>query len=263
MAFTPNSDGGSPITAFHAQCVSTDGGVTNAKQGSTSPLNVTGLTASQELPLPRPSPQLHRLEPLQRLRHHRRCSRTTAPAAPTLTSTTPSSTGLSVAFTPNSDGGSPITAFYAQCVSTDGGVTSGKQGSTSPLNVTGLTAGKSYRCRVQARNSVGWSPYSGYGTTVTAPTTEPAAPTVNSTTPSSNGLSVAFTPNSDGGSPITAFHAQCVSTNGGVTSAKQGSTSPLNVTGLTATKSYRCRVQARNTIGWSPYSGYGTTETAP
>ena len=187
----------------------------------------------------------------------------TAPASPTLTSTTPSSTGLSVAFTPNSDGGSPITAFYTQCVSTNGGVTGAKQGSTSPLNVTGLTAGKSYRCRVQARNSVGWSPYSGYGTTVTAPTTEPAAPTVNSTTPSSNGLSVAFTPNSDGGSPITAFHAQCVSTNGGVTSGKQGSTSPLNVTGLTATKSYRCRVQARNTIGWSPYSSYGTTETAP
>ena len=48
--------------------------------------------------------------------------------------------------------------------------------------MTGLSPGKSYRCRIRATNAIGSSPFSGYGPTVTVPATAPAAPTVNGTT---------------------------------------------------------------------------------
>ncbi len=86
-----------------------------------------------------------------------------------MTGSTPSGGAVSVAFSPGANGGSPITGFTANCVSTDGGVSRSKAGSGSPINVTGLTVGKSYHCRVKATNAVGTSPYSAYGATVVVP----------------------------------------------------------------------------------------------
>ncbi len=74
---------------------------------------------------------------------------------------------------PASNGGSPITSYNAQCVSTDGGVATSKTGAASPLLVTGLTGGKHYHCRVRATNAIGTGPYSAYGATVLVPTTAP------------------------------------------------------------------------------------------
>ena len=260
VAFTPGSDGGSPVTSFAAQCVSTNGGVNAVKNGPSSPLQVTGLTAGKS--------------------YHCRVRATNAvgngafsaygatvtvpagvPAAPTVTGSTPSAGAISVAFTPGSDGGSPVTNFAAQCVSTNGGVNAVKNGPSSPLQVTGLTAGKSYHCRVRATNAVGTGAFSAYGATVTVPAGVPAAPTVTGSTPSAGAISVAFTPGSDGGSPVTSFAAQCVSTNGGTNAVKNGPSSPLQVTGLTAGKSYHCRVRATNAVGNGAFSAYGSTVT--
>ena len=260
VAFTPGSDGGSPVTNFAAQCVSTNGGTNAVKNGAASPLQVTGLTAGKS--------------------YHCRVRATNAvgngafsaygatvtvpagvPAAPTVTGSTPSAGAISVAFTPGSDGGSPVTNFAAQCVSTNGGVNAVKNGPSSPLQVTGLTAGKSYHCRVRATNAVGNGAFSAYGATVTVAATAPAAPTVTGSTPSAGAISVAFTPGSDGGSPVTSFAAQCVSTNGGVNAVKNGPSSPLQVTGLTAGKSYHCRVRATNAVGTGAFSAYGPTVT--
>ena len=94
------------------------------------------------------------------------CGTATVPGAPTVTSSTPGPGRVTVAFTPGSNGGSPITNFTAQCVSTNGGVTKSAGGATSPRVVTGLTPGKSYHCRVRATNAVGNGPFSGYGATV-------------------------------------------------------------------------------------------------
>ena len=59
---------------------------------------------------------------------------TTAPGAPTVTGSTPSSGAVSVAFSPPADnGGSPVTGYSASCVSTDGGVAKSKNGAASPL----------------------------------------------------------------------------------------------------------------------------------
>ncbi len=89
----------------------------------------------------------------------------TKPAAPTITDTSagPGAGQATVTFTPNADGGDPITNFAAQCLSTDGGTPRSRAGSASPLTVTQLTPGKSYHCRVRATNSVGTGPYSPYG----------------------------------------------------------------------------------------------------
>ena len=262
VSFTPGSNGGSPITGFTVSCVSTDGGVTRARSGTASPVQVTGLTGG----------------------FHYRCRvratnavgtgpysgygatvlvPTTAPAAPTVKGSSPSGGAVSVSFTPGSDGGSPITGFTVSCVSTDGGVTRARSGTASPVQVTGLTGGFHYRCRVRATNAVGTGPYSGYGATVLVPTTAPAAPTVKGSSPSGGAVSVSFTPGSDGGSPITGFTVSCVSTDGGVTRARSGTASPVQVTGLTGGFHYRCRVRATNAVGTGPYSGYGATVLVP
>jgi hypothetical protein len=55
-----------------------------------------------------------------------------------------------IAFTPPSDGGGPITSYT---VKGPRGITA--HGTTSPITVTGLTAGRSYIFRVQATNSIG------------------------------------------------------------------------------------------------------------
>ena len=187
----------------------------------------------------------------------------TVPGAPTVTGSTPSAGAVSVAFTPGSDGGSPITGFTAECVSTDGGATGTKSGAASPLSVTGLSPGKSYHCRVRATNAVGTSAYSAFGATVLVPATAPAPPTVTGSTPSAGAVSVAFTPGANGGSPITGFTAECVSTDGGATGSVSGAASPLSVGSLSPGKSYHCRVRATNAVGTSAYSAFGATVLVP
>ena len=127
---------------------------------------------------------------------------------------------MSVAFSPPaSNGGSPITSYTAQCVSTDGGVTGTKTGAASPLQVTGLTGGKHYHCRVRATNAIGTGAYSGYGATVLVASHGAGCADGDRFDPVGVARSsVAFSPPaSNGGSPITSYTAQCVSTDGGVT----------------------------------------------
>jgi trimeric autotransporter adhesin len=62
---------------------------------------------------------------------------------------------VKVSFGPARGNGAPIKSYAATCVSSNGGKTRTRAGKTSPLTVTGLTAGKSYRCTVAATNSRG------------------------------------------------------------------------------------------------------------
>jgi hypothetical protein len=78
----------------------------------------------------------------------------TAPAAPTIgTATVASATSATVAFTPNSNGGSPITSYTV--TSSPGGITA--TGTSSPITVPGLTTGTSYTFTVTATNAIGTS----------------------------------------------------------------------------------------------------------
>ena len=125
---------------------------------------------------------------------------------------------MTVVFTPNGNGGSPITSYSVSCVSTNGGVAGTRTGTASPIKVINLSGSKSYRCRVRATNAVGTGPYSAYGATQwpCRPPAVPAAPTVDGFDPLGGAMSVAFASNGNGGSPITSYSVQCLSTNGGV-----------------------------------------------
>jgi hypothetical protein len=71
----------------------------------------------------------------------------TTPGAPTIGSVVGGNASASVGFTaPTIDGGSAILYYTAACTSSNGGTTGSITGSTSPLEVTGLTNGSLYTC---------------------------------------------------------------------------------------------------------------------
>jgi hypothetical protein len=168
VAFNPSpNNGGSPVTGYTALCTSTDGGATRLATGTASPIKVVNLTVSKS--------------------YHCRVRATnaagtgaygaygstvtlpgpTAPPGPAVTGSTPSAGAVTVAFTtPNGDGGSPITGYYAACTSTDGGTNRSATGTASPIKVVNLTVSKSYHCRVRATNAIGTGAYGAFGATV-------------------------------------------------------------------------------------------------
>lgn len=184
---------------------------------------------------------------------------TPAPSAPRSPSAVWStSTTAKVTFrAPLSSGRSPITSYRAECRSSNGGTTRAASGTTSPLTVTALTAGKTYRCQVRATNALGNGPYSAW---VNAARVAPGAPrAVSPVWSTSTRATVTFrAPSTNGGRPITGYRAVCRSSNGGTTRATSGDSSPLIVRSLTAGKRYECRVRATNAIGNGPYSAWET-----
>ena len=83
----------------------------------------------------------------------------TAPSAPIAVTAVGGSNSVSLSFVaPDEDGGDPIKNYTATCTSSDGGVPGSASGPTSPLLVTGLTAGSTYTCTVFATNDVGDGP---------------------------------------------------------------------------------------------------------
>ena len=89
---------------------------------------------------------------------------TTVPQAPTIgTASSPTSTTASVPFSANATGGSAITGFTA--TSSPGGLTG--TGSSSPITVSGLTAGTAYTFTVTATNANGNSAASAASNSVT------------------------------------------------------------------------------------------------
>jgi len=75
---------------------------------------------------------------------------------------------LRVAFHVPANNGASITRYAAVCRSTNGGVPNAKAAKTGPLTVTGLTAGKTYTCTVNATNQRGTGPTSHPSTAVKA-----------------------------------------------------------------------------------------------
>jgi hypothetical protein len=106
-----------------------------------------------------------------------------------------------VYFVPSTDnGGSTVTNYI---VSTNDNITA--SGTTSPINVTGLTNGKLYTFSIYAVNSVGKSPLYTYPTSFT-PYTSPKNVTNLSSSFLNNKINIKFTPPTDnGGKPITKY----------------------------------------------------------
>src|SRR5262249_10862457 len=89
-----------------------------------------------------------------------------APKQPTVSNAGPGS--IKVSFKAPTGNGAPITSYTATCKSSNGGVAGSATGGSSPITVSGLTAGDTYRCRVSATNSRGTGPRSVPSAAVTA-----------------------------------------------------------------------------------------------
>ena len=264
LAFTPDGDGGSPITSYRAQCTSTDGGTTGSAAGVASPLRVIGLTGAKSYRCRVRATNAVGAGGYSPYGASVTLPPATLPPAPVLTSTTPLAGAVSVAFTSSGDGGSPITSYRAQCTSTDGGANHYQVGTSSPITVVYVTAQKSYQCRVRATNALGTGAHGPYGATVVIPPPDvPGRPSLGSASPGAGLVFIQLNPSSNGGSPITSWFASCRSTDGG---APAGSplTWPFAVRmGLTAEKTYRCRVRASNALGTGPFSAYSQEVVLP
>jgi putative cell wall-binding protein len=173
-----------------------------------------------------------------------------APGQPTITSVTRADHSLSVAVTATDTGGSAITGWE---YTTDGGATwrTAGVGITSPLTITTLstdgttvvTNGTGYPIAVRVINAVGTSVASAI--TTVAPSAAPSAPTIV-LTPLNQAIQVAFTPGSDGGSPVSSIEYRL----DGLTWINAGSlASPFTIAGLNNGTAYAVQVRANNGIG--------------
>jgi uncharacterized protein (TIGR02145 family) len=183
------------------------------------------------------------------------CITNTVPGAPTGVVATAGVASASVAFmAPSSTGGIAITGY--KVTSSPGSIIA--MGTSSPINVTGLTNGTAYTFTVVATNAVGSSAASAASSAVTPASTVPGAPTGVAATAGVASASVTFTaPTSNGGSVITGYTV--TSSPGGITAT--GATSPINVTGLTNGTAYTFTVVATNAVGNSVASAASAAVT--
>jgi hypothetical protein len=161
VAFTKPADtGGSKITNYRAKCTSTNSGPAREHDGFKSPILVAGLRAGKTYTCTVAARNKVGLgaasapsDPFVVL--------ATVPGPPTITSVAPRVRGVKVTFTKPADTGSAnITSYRVKCTSTDGGTAGARAASKSPIEVDGLSAGKTYTCTVAARNKIGLGPAS-------------------------------------------------------------------------------------------------------
>ena len=180
------------------------------------------------------------------------------PETPTsLSATALSTTSVSIAFTAGGANGSPITN-YKYALSTDSGSTYGSftalspEDITTPITISGLTAGTAYYIKLKAVNDMGDSVASAAVSITTLAT--PDAPTSLSATAGSTTITISFTPGAQGGSAISNYQ-YALSTNGGSTYGSftalspADATSPITITGLTVGTTYYVKLKAVNTDG--------------
>ena len=227
--------------------------------GPTSPIVVSGLTSGQSYTFSVSSS--HLFDTSNASIASPSVTQISVPGAPTIgTVSTASGTSVNVAFTaPANNGGATITSYRA--TSSPGGFSN--TGTTSPILVTGLTAGTAYTFTVLATNLAGNSAASGASNSI-APDVVPGAPTIGTATLSgSSGASLTFTaPTANGGSAVTSYKA--TSSPGGITSTlTQSGSGTITISGLTANTSYTFTVTAINTAGAGSASSSSNSITTP
>lgn len=143
---------------------------------------------------------------------------------------------VSLPFIPNDANNSGLPTTYT-AISTPGGLTASS--SSSPIVMTGLTSGVTYRFNIRAENSYGRSSY-------VQALTVADAPTITNVAAGNNIATITFTaPAYNGLTPITSYTATLQPGNISVT----GTTSPILVTGLTNLSQYSISLVATNEVG--------------
>lgn len=191
--------------------------------------------------------------------------RATKPAPPTTpVISTITSTSVYVTFSDGSNGGAAIDArqiAYSTLSSTPSSTTSYPTVSSDrSTTITGLTPGTTYYFWARTHNSEGWSNWSGRATAKTLRVPDaPSVPLLSSARMTS--VDVAFSaPAYNGGSSIVEYQIGY-----GTSSASPTSTvsaiSPQVVAGLAPGTVYYFRTRARNSVGWSAWSGAASVRT--
>ena len=179
-----------------------------------------------------------------------------APSAPTITTITPGSSFLQVAFTgPSSNGGAVVTSYQYQLDNAGWHTTSA---TSSPLTITGLTNGQTYAVRVRAVNAVGGgapsnsAPAKPYGL--------PGAIIGLRASPSTTSVTLAWDAVNDNGSPITAYNVirWSAATEGTIATSFQTTATTQIFSGLT-NGTYYFTVEATNAAGTGARSAPRTT----
>lgn len=237
----PTSNGGSPIMYYTV--TSSPGGFT--ANGATTPITVTGLTNG--------TPYTFTVKAVNDVGTGPASTATAAvtpadvPNAPAIGTATAGNGQANITFTaPAYNGGSPITMYTA--TSEPGGITASK--STSPITVTGLTAGISYTFTVAATNAMGIGASSAPSNAIVPTEALPGAPTGVTAAKGNSQAAVSFNAALANGSPITLYTVTSSPDN----KTETGASSPITVTGLTNGKAYTFKVTATNGVGTGPAS---------
>lgn len=180
-------------------------------------------------------------------------TRDSVPAAPS----TPAISGVKetsvvVTFHDGSNGGDSIDSRQIRYDDNASASSPSYVSSDGSTTITGLNAGKTYYFWARTHNSVGWGAWSGRAsaTTQQAPTA-PQAPLLSNATATT--VDVAFYPNSDGGSAISAWQVGW-GTNPTAPTSTVSAKSPQVLSGLTPGTKYYIFVRAQNFVGWSAWS---------
>ncbi len=163
----PASTGGSPINGY--RITPWKAGVAQAAVTFTSTANhefITGLTDGVSYRFTVAARNAVGFGPVSAMSPAMIAGAPGQPGVPTVVKVVSGS--LKVTFKAPMADGAPITSYNATCTSSNGGATKNKTGTASPITVTGLGAGKSYVCRVNATNSRGIGPNSDPSTAVNA-----------------------------------------------------------------------------------------------
>jgi len=183
------------------------------------------------------------------------------PGAPTSVSAVPGNKAAKVVWkAPTSDGGSAVTGYVVTPYLGAAAQPSRAFSAASTTEVVeGLTNGKAYSFKVEARNAVGTgasSPKSG--PVIAGAPGRPGTPGISPNGSQLPGQIEVYSASPlKNGSVITRYSASCTSTNGGVAGGgvrQHPAVHIVLVSGLTKGKTYRCTMTATNARGTGPKS---------
>ena len=176
---------------------------------------------------------------------------------PSITGATPANGTARVRWSaPESDGGAAISGYRVYAYRNGALVRSADvPGDASSAVVGGLVNGTAYRFRVRAQNAVGLGAESLLSASVT-PRTTPGAPKVGKPGAARGAAVVRWAaPASTGGAAITGYVVRTYSGGRLVRSSTVPATRrTLTVAGLSSTRTYTFKVQAKNVAGLGSYS---------
>lgn len=239
---SPLDTGDSPITSYTV--TSSPGGITAS--GASSPITVTGLSSGTQYTFTVTATNADGESSPSQASASIWYLNFMPPGAPTGVTATAGPANASVAFTPPADAGSGV--IYYSVLSEPGGIE--QTGASSPITVTGLTAGVSYTFTVRASGIGGSGPFSLPSNAISPTPPPPGKTIIKTATARALAADVEFEPPTSGGPGIVGYQVESIP--GGVQA--NGANSPIRVNGLTAGVNYTFRVRAYSVNGYGEFS---------